>query len=127
MAMKEKTLINCMLLIVSVWTRLHLLVARFNYPPWVSCENSEYKDGSDFQHNLNQVLESLVENVSTSGLFNTIIEGQNNNSTVYGLVQCRGDLNSSDCKGSASTASKILLERCHKTSGLIQVESCFLR
>lgn len=79
-----------MLLIVSVWTRLHLLVAEdFNFSSWGDCGTTHYRKGSDFQHNLNLVFESLVGNVSTNG-FNTTIKGQNSNSAVYGLAQCRG-------------------------------------
>jgi hypothetical protein len=127
--MKMKTLIRCPLLIVCVWTRLQLLVAQYTgsaYPVWPVCGDTKYNNGSDFQRNLNQVLKSLVGNASVSG-FNTRVEGQNKNSTVYGLVQCRGDLNSSDCKGWASEANKSLLQSCHSTSGFIQVDSCFLR
>jgi hypothetical protein len=89
-----------MLLLVSVWTSLHLLVDDTDIanPVWHVCGNSEYRNDINFQRNQNQVLESLVGNVSTSG-FNTRIEEQNKNSNVYRFVQCRGDLNSSDCKG----------------------------
>eukprot|EP00253_Pinus_taeda_P011683 PITA_11683 len=97
---------------------------------WFGCEKPEYRNGSSFQRNLNQVLNSLVGNVSTSG-FNVssvvVVEGQNSNSSVYGLLQCRRDLNSSDCRQCASTAKTNLVQRCHNTSGLIQLDGCFLR
>lgn len=125
-AMKIKTFIPYLLLILSVWTRLHLLVAVDLDPYWVICGTKEYTHGSDFHSNLNQVLESLVGNASTSG-FNTSVDGQNINSDVYGFVQCRGDLNSSDCKVSASTAKKTLLDGCSNTSGFIYFPGCFLR
>lgn len=126
--MKMKILIRCMLLLVTVWTRLHLLVAdpHMANHVWDFCGNTKYISGSDFQRNLNQLLESLVVNVSTSG-FNTSVAGQTSNSTVYGFVQCRGDLNSSHCKRRASTAKKRLLKKCHSTSGFTHVYGCFLR
>jgi hypothetical protein len=99
---------------------------------WSNCGNSgnyTYRNGSAFQLNLNKVLESLVRNVNSSG-FNTssvVVRGQNSNSTVYGLVQCRGDLDSSDCKQCASTAKANLVQGCHNTSGFIQLDGCFLR
>jgi len=95
---------------------------------WHYCENSTYTNGSAFQMNLNKVLESLVLNVSTAG-FNTssVNDGQNSNSTVYGLAQCRGDLNSSDCKQCSSMAKARLVKGCNKTSGFIQLDGCLLR
>jgi len=97
---------------------------------WDECgKTGEYRNGSAFQRNLNVVLESLVGNVYFSG-FNTsfvVDEGQNSNSTVYGLVQCRGDLDSSQCAQCASTAKEKLIQRCHNTSGFIQLDGCFLR
>jgi hypothetical protein len=128
MAMKVKTSINCMLLIVSVWTRLHLLVAEhFNYSYWGLCGTTHYRKRSDLQHNLNLVFESLVGNVSTSG-FDTTIEGKNNNSVVYGLAQCRGDINSMDCKQCILENKGLLGEICNNSiSGFFWLNDCFLR
>jgi hypothetical protein len=69
-----------------------------------------------------------VGNVSSSG-FNTsrVDEGQNSNSTVYGLVRCRGDLGSADCKHCAATAKAKLVQKCNDTSGFINLNGCFLR
>jgi len=133
MATEMKSLIGCVLLIVSLCTNMRLAVADPETPTvWSNCGNSgkyEYRNGSAFQLNLNNVLESLVRNVYPSG-FNTsssVVEGKNSNSTVYGLVQCRGDLDSSDCKQCASTAKANLVRGCHNTSGFIQLDGCFLR
>lgn len=131
-AMKMKTLIGYMLLILCVWTPLHLSVAqtidtKAGAWDWWLCGNTKYIDGGDFQRNLIQVLESLAGNASTSGFNTSSVKGQNSNSTVYGFAQCRGDLNSSDCKAFASAAEKTLLEKCNSTSGFIQTEGCFFR
>eukprot|EP00253_Pinus_taeda_P022755 PITA_22755 len=95
---------------------------------WYDCgNNGDYRNGSAFQLHLNTVLESLVENVYQSGFYTTSVV-QNSNSTVYGLVQCRGYLDSSDCKQCASTAKSNLVEACsYNTSGFIQLDGCFLR
>eukprot|EP00253_Pinus_taeda_P029986 PITA_29986 len=128
MAMKAKTLISCVLLIVTVWTPLQLLAAEdFNYSSWAGCWPNQYRNGSDFQHNLNQVFQSLVGNVSTSG-FNTCVEGKNSNNTVYGLAQCRGDINSSDCRQCESEAAALVVKTCqNSTSGFVWLNECFLR
>lgn len=97
------------------------------------CENNEYTNGSAFQRNLNQVLESLVRSVSTSGFSTSSVdEGQNSHSTVYGLAQCVGDLNSSDCKQCVANAKTRITsgtpgEGCNKTSASILLDGCFLR
>lgn len=123
----------CSVLIVSVCTRLLLAAADPETPiVWSNCGNSgnsEYRNGSAFQRNLNKVLESLVRGVNPSG-FNTssvVDGGQNSNSTVYGLAQCRGDLDSSDCNTCVSTAKANLVQGCSNTSGFIQLDGCFLR
>eukprot|EP00253_Pinus_taeda_P031452 PITA_31452 len=129
MAMKPKALIiNCMLLIVTVWTPLHLVTAEdFNNSYWGDCGTNEYRDGSDFERNLDRALESLVGNVSMTG-FTTSVEGQNSNSAVYGLLQCRGDLNSSDCQQCASATKAFLVDKCRdRTSGFLLLNECFLR
>jgi hypothetical protein len=130
MAMKMKTLISTMLLTVSVCMRMPLSGADpYITTVWRGCGISEYRNGSAFQSNLNQVLESLVSNVYPNGFNQSSVvdDGQSSNSTVYGLLQCRGDLNSSDCEQCASTAKARLLDGCRNTSGFIQLDGCFLR
>lgn len=124
--MKMKELISSLLLIGSVCVLMPLSAANpFNNPLNLFCENSEYTNGSAFQSNLNQVLDSLVGNVSTGG-FNTS-SGQNSHSTVYGFAQCRGDLNSSDCKQCVATAKAVIFEGCNKTSASMILDGCLLR
>eukprot|EP00253_Pinus_taeda_P005221 PITA_05221 len=130
MAMKMKTLISTILLTVCLCMRMPISGADpYITTVWRGCGTSEYANGSAFQSNLNQVLESLMTNVYLGG-FNTssvVDDGQNSNSTIYGLVQCRGDLNSSDCQLCASTAKSRLVVGCQNTSGFIQLDGCFLR
>jgi hypothetical protein len=127
--MEMKQLIMTVLVIVSVCTLCTSQQLIRRLLSFGACVNSEYRNGSAFQLNLNKVLESLVRNVNPSG-FNTssvVVGGKNSNSTVYGFVQCRGDLDSSDCKQCASTAKAKLVQGCHNTSGFIQLDGCFLR
>eukprot|EP00253_Pinus_taeda_P034163 PITA_34163 len=117
-----------MLLILTLSTQLLLAQTTDIYnTAWNGCGQIEYINGSDFQRNVIQVLESLSGNASTSGFNTSSVEGQNSNSTVYGFIQCRGDLNSSDCKACASTAKETLLKECNGTSGFIYLYGCFLR
>lgn len=133
MAMDMKSVFSSVLLIVTLVTGIELAVADPETPTvWSNCGNSgnnTFRNGSPFQLNRNKVLDSLVNNVYASGFNTSSIVSQvgNSNSTVYGLVQCRGDLDSSDCKQCASTAKANLVQRCHNTSGFIQLDGCFLR
>eukprot|EP00253_Pinus_taeda_P014439 PITA_14439 len=135
-AMKMKQLMRSMLLTFTLLTCLHLSVGQqINFTAGgisqgESCGtgNSQDTNGSLFQHQLNQVLDSLVVNVSRTGFDTSSVEGQNNNDFVYGLLQCRGDLNSSLCKQCASTIKTQLVQNCkNSTSGYLQLEGCFLR
>eukprot|EP00253_Pinus_taeda_P024488 PITA_24488 len=93
-----------------------------------SCGNSQYTNGSLFHLRLIKVLESLVVNVSTTGFDTSSVVGQNNNDSVYGLLQCRGDLNSSLCQQCASTVKAMLLDKCqNSTSGFLLLDGCLLR
>eukprot|EP00253_Pinus_taeda_P024938 PITA_24938 len=132
MAIMIKQIIHIILLIVSVCILTPLTASdRYNNFVVEFCENSEYTNGSAFQSNLNQVLDSLVENVSTIGYdTTTVAERQKSDSTVYGVAQCRGDLNSSDCKQCLETARSTIISDtngCSKTSASIILDGCFLR
>eukprot|EP00253_Pinus_taeda_P010725 PITA_10725 len=133
-AMKMKQLISSMLVTFTLLTCLHLSVGQqknFTDIVWqgYGCGNkSQYTNGSVFQQHLNQVLKSLVVNVSTTGFNTSSVEGPNSKDSVYGLLQCRGDLNSSLCQQCASTVKAMLLDKCQNgTSGFILVYGCFLR
>ena len=134
-AMQLKQLMRCMqLLLFTLWTCLRLSVGQvpfLNYTKNVwgpICGNGQYGNGSLFQRHLNQVFESLVGNGSMSGFNTSTVQGQNRNNTVYGLLQCRGDLNSTECQQCASTTKAIIVEKCqNNTSGFIEVDGCLLR
>eukprot|EP00253_Pinus_taeda_P017587 PITA_17587 len=130
LAMAMKHLTGSILIILCLCTSIRFTAADPETSTvWWKCGNYIYTNGSAFQLNLNKVLHSLVNTVYASG-FNTssiVGEGANSNSTVYGLVQCMGYVNSSDCKQCASMAKTNLVRVCHNTSGLIQLDGCFLR
>lgn len=130
MMMKMKTLVNTILLTVYLGMCMPLSGADpYITTVWSGCGTSEYGNGSTFQSNLNQVLETLVSNVYLNGFNASSVfdDGKNNNSMVYGLVQCRGDLYSFDCQRCASTTKSRLVDRCQNTFGFIQLDSFFLR
>lgn len=96
---------------------------------WDYCGKSKYTNCSAFQSHLNQVMDLLVTNVYPSGYnVSSIVVEDNRICSVYGLVQCRGDLKPSDCQQCASTAKSGLLHGCDNDEpGFIQLDGCFLR
>ena len=72
------------------------------------------------------VMSSLIENVNKTG-YNISWSDENENK-VYGLAQCRGDLNASACRVCISSATKSIAENCSASiSKSIYLSGCFLR
>ncbi|GLJ33760.1 hypothetical protein SUGI_0678600 [Cryptomeria japonica] len=83
-------------------------------------------DAAVFDTNLDTVLDSLSQNVSTSR-FGTDIAGNFSNQ-VYGLAQCRADLSLSLCAQCFEEARNQLARLCPtQNGGRIFVHGCFLR
>ncbi|XP_024521955.1 cysteine-rich receptor-like protein kinase 2 isoform X2 [Selaginella moellendorffii] len=83
-----------------------------------------------YRRNIIQAFGSLANTTD----YKTVIINSNKNGstvdTVFGLLQCRGDISSSDCNACASTAIKSLNGSCVRNStkgGRVQEETCFLR
>ncbi|KAI3959519.1 hypothetical protein MKX01_025035 [Papaver californicum] len=87
-----------------------------------------YTSGSEYETNLkNFLLPSLVSNGSINGFFNTSV-GTNPNNTVYGLVQCRGDISIDDCKTCLNSSSVVVIQKCsNHIDADIRLETCLLR
>jgi hypothetical protein len=81
-----------------------------------TCGSGVYSHGSTFERNLNVVMNSLVQNVGEMG-YNVSKFGENGDK-VYGIAQCRGDLDASSCGGCVEQATKALLQNCHTFFGI---------
>jgi hypothetical protein len=66
------------------------------------------RNGSALEGNLKVVLNSLVQNVNKTG-YNISWYGENGDK-MYGLAQCRGDLNASACGACVSNARRISVD-----------------
>jgi hypothetical protein len=89
-----------------------------------TCGSGVYSHGSTFERNLNLVMNSLVLNVGETG-YNVSKFGENGDK-VYGIAQCRGDLDASACGGCVEQASKALLQNCNTFLAYIYLGRCFL-
>lgn len=91
-----------------------------------SCSGKVIMHGFALEGNLKVVLSSLVQNVNKTG-YNISSRGENADK-VYGLAQCRLDLNASDCGKCASAAQEDLYKSCRRSSsGSVLLNGCFLR
>lgn len=91
-----------------------------------SCSGKVIMHGFALEGNLKVVLNSLVQNVNKTG-YNISSHGENGDK-VYGLAQCRLDLNASACGKCASAAQEDLYKSCRgSSSGSVLLNGCFLR
>ncbi|TXG67513.1 hypothetical protein EZV62_008788 [Acer yangbiense] len=90
------------------------------------CSNNTFTRNSTYQSNLNLVLSSLASNANGSDGFSNATAGQNPN-RVYGLFQCRSDLNTTTCQDCVVYASTEVTQRCPTQKGnIIWYDECLL-
>eukprot|EP01018_Ginkgo_biloba_P018008 Gb_10536 [translate_table: standard] len=92
---------------------------------WQKCGQNSFTSGSVFERNFNTLLDSLVDNNIPSAGCKISSYGQTGNK-IYGIIQCRADLILNDCRKCATVAKTDLVNACHNTSGLTQLDGCFL-
>ncbi|XP_023551207.1 cysteine-rich repeat secretory protein 12-like [Cucurbita pepo subsp. pepo] len=92
------------------------------------CTIQKYIPNSPFHANLNLLLGRLVGSATSAAYANFTVVGSTSQDTIYGLYQCRGDLNSGDCSkcvaGSVSRLGTICSDAC---GGALQLEGCFVK
>lgn len=96
-----------------------------------ACSQEKYQPNSPFETNLNTLLSSAVNSASQS-LYNSFALGNDSSapaeSSIYGLYQCRGDLETRDCATCmASAVSQINLVCPYTYGAILQFDACFLR
>ncbi|XP_028115231.1 plasmodesmata-located protein 6-like [Camellia sinensis] len=94
------------------------------------CAQPKYNSGTPYESNVNSLLSSLVNSASfaTYNNFKVSVPGSGPNDTVYGLFQCRGDLQNSDCRDCVSHAVSQLGILCvNSAGGALQLEGCFVK
>ncbi|TYI43564.1 hypothetical protein ES332_A01G178600v1 [Gossypium tomentosum] len=92
------------------------------------CSQLKYTSGSPYESNVNSILTSLVNSAMYTSYSNFTLPGASNQDTVYGLFQCRGNLNSGDCGRCVAKAVSQLGTLCRdSTGGVLQLEGCFVK
>ncbi|CAL5030790.1 unnamed protein product [Urochloa decumbens] len=97
---------------------------------YAGCSPSKYQPGTPFEANLESLLTS-ISNAAPNGGYNTFTAGANGTASsppVYGLYQCRGDLDSSDCAACVRDAVGQLGTVCPEAyAASLQLEGCYVR
>ncbi|XWS63966.1 hypothetical protein CRYUN_Cryun06bG0146600 [Craigia yunnanensis] len=93
------------------------------------CSQLKYTSGSPYEYNVNSILTSLVNSAMFTSYNNfTMPAGSTSQDTVYGLFQCRGDLNNGDCSRCVAKSVSQLGTLClDSTGGALQLEGCFVK
>ncbi|XP_049936333.1 uncharacterized protein LOC116263652 [Nymphaea colorata] len=94
---------------------------------YIECPNSAtFTAKSTYQQNLNELLLHLTEYGPMAG-FSMATKGTDPDQ-VYGLVLCRGDISSADCKNCLGFAATASTSSCRLgKSAVVYMEKCFLR
>jgi hypothetical protein len=94
--------------------------------PWPLCDSSSgnYSSGSVYQANVLQLITNLQSNASSSpSLFATGSAGG-----VYGLMQCRGDVSSSDCFDCGTWSGRDVQRVCNRSRDVaLEYNQCYVR
>ncbi|BAF11636.1 cysteine-rich repeat secretory protein 55 [Oryza sativa Japonica Group] len=91
------------------------------------CSGNSLAGSSKAVASINSVLTDLVTKGSTGVGFATSTAGKGNN-VIYGLVQCRGDVSTSDCQACLASAANQILTSCnYQSDSRIWYDYCFMR
>ncbi|KAI4323612.1 hypothetical protein L6164_023205 [Bauhinia variegata] len=118
-------------LLVLALLSLTILTTEAQSPSYIGddCKSStEQALSSTYQTNVNKILSWLTSSVGTSKGYNHTTIGTGTNDTVYGLFDCRGDVDISFCQFCISTAQREMLTRCpNRVSAVMWYDYCILR
>ncbi|KAI4323606.1 hypothetical protein L6164_023199 [Bauhinia variegata] len=118
-------------LLVLALLSLTILTTEAQSPSYIGddCKSStEQALSSTYQTNVNKILSWLTSSVGTSKGYNHTTIGTGTNDTVYGLFDCRGDVDISFCQFCISTAQREMLTRCpNRVSAEMWYDYCILR
>lgn len=127
----SNTLFFSLLLLFSPLTLSHGFLTRTHRFIYAGCSQDKYQPDSPFQANLNSFLSSLSSS-SSQVSYNSFTIGNTTSGpsqgSIYGLYQCRGDLQLNDCSKCVSSCVNQIGIICPYASGAsLQLEGCYIR
>ncbi|GAB2279955.1 hypothetical protein Dimus_014591 [Dionaea muscipula] len=114
-----------------------LLLMMIPSTPWTAnsvgsliyCGCSQLRYGANLQYgsNINSLLTSLVNSASHS-YYNKLAIGSGTPSVVYGIFQCRPDIQQPECASCVATSVGQIGSHCADScGGAVQLEGCYVR
>ncbi|KAG7974362.1 hypothetical protein I3843_06G045600 [Carya illinoinensis] len=95
---------------------------------FAGCSQLKYTPGSSYENSVNSILTSLVNSAMFTTYNNFTNTGSTQQDTVYGLFQCRGDLQENDCAQCVARSVSQLGTLCvNSCGGALQLEGCFVK
>ncbi|KAJ0039174.1 hypothetical protein Pint_22373 [Pistacia integerrima] len=92
------------------------------------CSQLKYAQGTPYESSVNSMLTSLVNSATFTTYNNFTIPSSTSQEALYGLFQCRGDLNNADCGRCVARAVSQLGTICaNSCGGALQLEGCFVK
>ncbi|KAI4323603.1 hypothetical protein L6164_023196 [Bauhinia variegata] len=91
-------------------------------------DQSSTPPSSTYQANLNNLITTLSSDAATSNGFGNRTSGTGQNTVVYGLFFCRGDINTSFCHSCVQNISRMIMRHCpNNASAVLWYPFCLLR
>lgn len=116
----DKALLAMLFLLLSL---LRASTKEQHDPLYILCEDQQnYTSNSPFETNLKFLLNSLYEEASLTGFYNT--STGNDLNQVYGKALCRGDIDSKTCRSCLANANQEIMKRCKLKEAIIWYELC---
>ncbi|MCD7472712.1 hypothetical protein HAX54_014041 [Datura stramonium] len=117
------------LLLVTNPTNNHLVKGHIFI--YAGCSQDKYQPNSPFVPSLNSLLSSIVSSSSQS-LYNSYAFGNDSSapqeSSIYGLYQCRGDLQLKDCSTCVARAvGQVSIVCPYNFGAILQLDGCYVR
>ncbi|RDX69786.1 Cysteine-rich repeat secretory protein 12, partial [Mucuna pruriens] len=92
------------------------------------CSQPKYTPGSTYENTVNSLLTSLVNSAAFTNYNNFTVQNTAASDTVYGLFQCRGDLDNDQCSRCVARAVSQLGTLClDSCGGALQLDGCFVK
>ncbi|KAE9592261.1 hypothetical protein Lal_00035288 [Lupinus albus] len=124
-------ILSSMLFPFSSILSVHGYPTRANIFIYAGCSQQKYQPNSPFETNLNSFLSSVISS-SSQTIYNSIAIGNDSSASseesLFGLYQCRGDLQPSDCaKCVGRLVNQIGLVCPYTLGAYLQLDGCYIR
>ncbi|KAE8664618.1 Cysteine-rich repeat secretory protein 60 [Hibiscus syriacus] len=132
LAMKELSSLFLLFIVLSMFFVTPSMSAADTFV-FGGCSQLKFTSGSPYEYTVDSIFTSLVNSAMFSAYNNFTMPvaasgGSTSQDTVYGLFQCRGDLNKGACNSCVAKAVSQIGTLCFdSTGGVLQLEGCLVK